>query len=271
MPSAIEEASAHLVAVARCPIVADCLTGRTPDHPCARLVLAQWPREVAVETRADAWQRWHQLPEPWMGHLRTAPLLFVASNPGLGGKGIPRNGLDGRAREHLTTWERDDEEIIRRAINGFEAADLSASPYWRDTHDRAVEAFNEDVAPGFDYALTEVVRCKSPGESQAVTSARGVCSRSYLHATIVLSGARVILGMGVHARTALTRILQLEDRRANYHETLIGPRRFIIAMLPHPNSRLAPDEKTLGHAVTPEQQETIRRTLASGRPRPARA
>src|SRR4051812_48672012 len=79
----VAEATDHLVSVARCPIVADCLTGRTPDHPCAKLVLSQWPAEVSQEDRAEAWRRWHQLPEPWAGHLREARLLFVASNPGL--------------------------------------------------------------------------------------------------------------------------------------------------------------------------------------------
>lgn len=258
----VADATDHLIGVARCPIVADCLTGRTPDHPCAKLVLSQWPEDIPADARAAAWGRWHQLPEPWLGRLRDARLLFVASNPGLGGRSIPRERLSGRASDHLTTWEQDDGEIARRSVSGFENAALAEVPFWRDTYKLAKEAFAEDVVPGRDYALTEAVRCKSRGETHAVTSARGVCSRNYLHTTIVLSGARVILGLGSHARIALTRTLQLEDNgKLNYHETVIGPRRFTIALLPHPNSRLPLERKTLTYALTPEQKDTIRQVL----------
>jgi len=243
------EAVDHLISVARCPIMVDCLTGRTPDHPCADLVLSQWPKEVPVEARAQAWPRWHQLPEPWAGHLRTAPLLFVASNPGYAGKPIPVDGLDGRASDHITTWERDDSEITRRRITALGDAALNAVPYWRDTHPRAVEAFGREVNPGVDYALTEAARCKSKDETVGVASARNVCARNYLHATILLSGARVVLGMGVHAREALGRVLKpLDDGKTdNFFETVIGPRRFLVGLLPHPGAHIPIEKKTLAY------------------------
>jgi uracil-DNA glycosylase len=98
----------------------------------------------------------------------------------------------------------------------------------------------------------------SPSESDAVTSARGLCSRNYLRATIVLSGARVILGMGTHARIALIRVLPLESDNGAYYETVIGPRRLVVAFLPHPNSRRPETEKTLQYNLTTQQLESIR-------------
>jgi uracil-DNA glycosylase len=256
----VAEATDHLISVARCPIVADCLAGRAVGHPCENLVLSQWPENVSSEQRAEAWPRWHQLPEPWLGHLRTARLLFVASNPGHGGT-IPADRLAGHASEKWTTWERDDAEIISRSITFSFDNDV---PYWRETRKRAVEVFGDGVRPGIDYALTEAVRCKSPGETEAVGSARGVCSRNYLRATILLSGARVVLGMGSHARIALTKVVPLDDGDGNYHETVVGERQFVVGFLPHPNARIPDDQKTLASNFDGEQLRQIRTMIACG-------
>ncbi len=264
-PERVTEATDHLLSVARCPIVADCLAGRSPGHPCEELVLSQWPRDVSVEERAEAWPRWHQLPEPWAGHLREARLLFVASNPGLRRK-IIRENLASSAPEHITTWERDDTEIIRRSVTALDDVDIEGVPYWRRTHELAIEVLGPDARPGVDYALTEAIRCKSPGETSALDSARRVCSRNYLRATILFSGAHVILGMGKHARIALARMLPLEHERErereNFYETVIGPRRYIVAMLPHPTAPIAAKKKTLEYNLECAQIQRIRDTLS---------
>src|SRR5207247_2634075 len=64
-------ADALLVLIARCPNVPRARLER--DHPCKRLVLSQ----PVVPDR-------FQVPEPWSGELRRAPVLFVSSNPGFG-------------------------------------------------------------------------------------------------------------------------------------------------------------------------------------------
>ena len=58
-----ERAREHLLAVARCPIVAKCLNEADPRHECARVVLSQWDGRT-VDERRKHWHRFHQLPTP---------------------------------------------------------------------------------------------------------------------------------------------------------------------------------------------------------------
>jgi hypothetical protein len=63
-----------LLKIARCKICVGCKTGRErPTHPCQRVVGVQ--AGVPLEE--------HHLPEPWSGHLASAPILFVSSNPSI--------------------------------------------------------------------------------------------------------------------------------------------------------------------------------------------
>jgi hypothetical protein len=63
--------------VSRCPNVRLCLETAQP-HPCRTIVEYQ-RRERGVESYAD-----FQVPEPWVGEIDAAPILFVASNPSIG-------------------------------------------------------------------------------------------------------------------------------------------------------------------------------------------
>src|SRR5256885_16253549 len=77
-----------LTTIARCPVVKTCLTDPSPTHTCSQIVLYQWP-EVPFEQRLERWRSEHHVPEPWVGHLETAPLLFLSSNPSLAGRRKP--------------------------------------------------------------------------------------------------------------------------------------------------------------------------------------
>jgi hypothetical protein len=74
---------AHFKQIARCPVMVKCLSSRDPSSPCASVVLWQWQRltNLAPDDRIRHWKDWHQLPEPWAGHLDQARILFVSSNP----------------------------------------------------------------------------------------------------------------------------------------------------------------------------------------------
>src|SRR5690606_19539297 len=57
----------------RCPVASECLSSPGRQHPCSNIVGSQ----DAVPDGA------FQVPEPWSGHLSTAPILFVSSNPSI--------------------------------------------------------------------------------------------------------------------------------------------------------------------------------------------
>jgi hypothetical protein len=120
----------HLLAVARCPIVEECLEAAEPAHPCAKLVLTQWDGVPAGE-RIATWRSRHELPEPWRGRIELAPILFVSSNPSIsrhhGALQLDRKD-DPRVLEHASLrraghpkWDWQDEEI----------ADHWTGPRWR--------------------------------------------------------------------------------------------------------------------------------------------
>lgn len=84
-------------------------------HPCAAVALAQWD-ELPPKDGQKRWRRVHQVPEPWAGHLREAQLLFVSSNPSIGGK-IGRNP---NAPAPGLIWNDADETIIERYEDAFD-------------------------------------------------------------------------------------------------------------------------------------------------------
>jgi len=78
-------------------------------------------------------------------------------------------------------------------------------PYWIAIRARAAELLEKQtsqVVAGTDYALTEVVRCKSQGE-EGVAEARATCVREYLEPTLAASAASVIVVLGAQAKRAV--------------------------------------------------------------------
>ena len=107
----------QLLAIARCPVMAECLDREHSIHPCTAIARFQWDSIDAV-TRIARWREAHQLPEPWVGRLAEAPILFVSSNPSIRGQ-ITAEGLAAPTRDGLT-WDAPDDEIVDRFENAFD-------------------------------------------------------------------------------------------------------------------------------------------------------
>lgn len=148
-----------LIKIARCPEMTRSLESPAPNHPCSTVVTAQG------RSRAD-----YHLPEPWSGQIETAPILFVGSNPSF------------NPAEHFPNAAWSNKEIERFFTTRFEHSDQS-SHYWRTVRNIAMDILGRPAVPGTDYALTEIVRCKSVGE-QGVDEAMGACSSRYLAPTL---------------------------------------------------------------------------------------
>src|SRR3954464_8553400 len=71
------EARALFLKIARCQVMVDTLQGEST--PCSKVVLCQTALDPPVPTAA--WRRKHHAPDPWVGHIEEAPLLFLSSNP----------------------------------------------------------------------------------------------------------------------------------------------------------------------------------------------
>lgn len=271
---------AHFKKVARCQVMVDCLSGRDSSSPCASVVLSQWQHLKSLDPtdRVRHWRDWHQLPEPWVGHLEQARILFVSSNPSIGGE-VPRNFRTASAPTGRVTARWKSDKIIRRFERAFDdymddgtrhRGDSRSVRYWVSVKRRAMELLPAgDLRPGVHYALTEVVRCKSRSE-KGVGKAVQECSPRYLKKTLELSPAVVIVSLGAHARRALVGMFEVEAARiegrapsgwigAGVTRINVAGADRLLAFLPHPNARGAP--KSFAKNLKPHQLRRLQNQL----------
>jgi hypothetical protein len=209
-----------LIKIAGCGNVERCLTSRDRSHPCSEVVLEQWPTN-SFEERVGLWPERHQLPEPWLGHLESAPILFVSSNPSLS---MPSEGYTrANANDRHVTASWSDEQIDASYTTAFETAikdgvrmlkrDGTVGPvvrYWQAVCEQAEMILGREPIPGQDYALTEAVHCKSASE-RGVGSALDTCADLYLRDVLALSPARLVVIVGRPSRMAFRRLFAYAD------------------------------------------------------------
>jgi hypothetical protein len=73
-----------------------------------------------------------------------------------------------------------------------------------------VELLGNDVCPGIDYVMSEVVHCKSHKEI-GVKEALPECGKRYLKRVVTQSGARVVVGFGKFAADAVHQVFDIPD------------------------------------------------------------
>lgn len=214
--------------ITQCPIAHAIRTGNSAvSSPCREIVTVQ----TGVE---------FQVPEPWSGQIDTAPILFISSNPSIDeyedypdaswessrtadffdnrfapASGWVKDGLYPRQRDG--SWRRD---WIR---------------FWASARGRASEILERQAEPGIDFALTEVVHCKSRAE-RGVKDALDACSKRYLERVVFASAAKVLIVYGKHAEEAI--LHRFGSRMTSYGsglgDAVIGETSRTLVFLPHP-------------------------------------
>jgi uracil-DNA glycosylase len=236
-----------LLGIARCAVV----ESATIDigHPCHQVIGFQ----RAAFGDDHVWQP----PTPWVGHLDMAPILFIGSNPSIGG------------HESYPTVDSSDEDLIEFFDNAFEGSQIQGGirarmangnwgrpvATWAGVRRRAEELLERRPQPGIDYALTEIVKCRSQRET-GVSEARDTCADFYLERTIACSPAKVLVGLGAQVRLWLVNRWELSDGPVAMVE--IGGRSRRVAFLPHPTARVPRSFA----AVMPGHLPELRRALA---------
>lgn len=229
--------------IAHCPNILQCFTSQD-SNACCKIISTQHSSTLDQ----------HQVPEPWNGDIEHAPILFLGPNP----------AIDKDEVFPLWSWQGE-------AIEDFFAHRLEHGTYtllqngsrkhvtfWTSVHKRAQELLGDDVHGGVDYALTEVVHCKSKTEKDIKKKTLDECVKRYLQPVLELSGAKVIVVLGSKARKAveneLKNELKNEFRLSNgraFGPLQSGEHQRYIAFLPHPNAHESRtfekclDEKTL--------------------------
>ena len=148
--------------ITRCPLIQVWFTSPQSPNPCAKVIAFQ---HLIHPESLDQ----HQVPEPWSGNIQQAPILFLSSNPSIDGKeeyplwSCPDQRIDdffvNRFGGGRKQWIEDGIRSLRRDGSRVRVH------YWIEVRQRARELLERDVLPGSDYALTEVVHCKSLNEA----------------------------------------------------------------------------------------------------------
>ena len=228
-----ERAVQLLERISHCPSVDDARGSTT--HPCSRVVALQAvpPDEF-------------QVPEPWAGRIDVARLLFVSSNPSISGA-EPYPRWSAPAAERSTFFMdrfgpgpgqvRDGVYMpLRQPRDDGLTHSAKRGTFWNVCKLNAAWIYGRPVTAGIDYALTEVVHCKSHKEA-GVTRARNHCADMWLNQVLEASPATVVVVLGDQAHRAFTHIgvdpLEFWWPR----ETYIAGRSRLLLRAPHPTGR----------------------------------
>lgn len=248
-----------LMEIYNCPIAASIRAGQPgPRQKCEKIVLAQTGMIF-------------QPPEPWSGQIDKAPILFLSSNPSISEEEMYPN----------PSWET--ERITEFFQNRFDSpsgwvdshlcalkrdgARTGWVRYWAAARARVSELLGKpkaEIKVGVDFALTEVVHCKSRGQ-EGVFEALDFCSESFLDRVLSMSAAHVIVVYGDHAKRAVHGRYGFGITRQSWPEQLaqfhIGGRSRVLVFLPAPNARKVP--KTLIANIESEGISIVRSYLES--------
>ena len=199
--------------ICSCPLVTNSL--KDGKHPCSKIVKLQ-----AGDTSSNSDR---QRPEPWMGNLGQSKILFISSNPSINDEVIP-------FRENFPTYQWDEElsasffttrvgqhvtfnhptlpNFITRSMDGQYRNGLKrplVPQYtWKKIHERAKELLGDVADPSRNYALTEVVHCKSRNE-EGVKEAGPVCIDMWMDRILKESPARILVIVGGKVRDAFAK------------------------------------------------------------------
>jgi len=218
--------------IASCASVSEALL--STSHPCSKVVREQ-DKLISVEIK-------RQRPEPWFGNLEQAKLLFVSSNPSINEDPYPLG-------EVFPTYEWSEDEsasfFVNRCNQAMEPPYVTFAnskhpnfltlchdgeyrsgvstpkrpqPTWNNTHKRAVELLGAEANPHSNYAITEIVHCKSKN-AKGVEEASSFCVEKWMNSTISASPAKVIILLGSNVRDFYAkRILKADDEfGSNYN------------------------------------------------------
>lgn len=233
--------------IAYCKNVALCQHG-DGSHPYAKIIRSQHVPDNDF-----------QLPEPWRGQIDKARLLFLGSNPSIGDD---RYAL--QSSPETQVWESQHLAFGGGSrpyvIDGIRTTTAAGSPdrvvrYWSSIRARARELIPGAVA-GEDYAISEIIHCKSKGE-EGVAQAAETCFAMHMSAVFSLAAAKVVIVLGKVAKEVL---IGGVPAPSDPRQLELGGRKRMVLFLPHPNARGV--KKTLAAHYASPDLEAVKELVA---------
>ena len=198
------------------------------------------------------------LPEPWNGDIANAKLLFLSINPGYTKDELyPRMGNE--------WWKDENGELSIDKINDFFTNRFSSTyeyvrtengrkvsikmedgtykklrrPFWGAIHKIASLILNSDVQLGKDYALTEIVHCKTRRENNLDKRCYLMCMSLWLRRILdVAQNVERIVVIGSMPRILISQFVEpnlIDPERYKWYECSVpSGRKFSWLFIDHP-------------------------------------
>lgn len=174
-------------------------------HPCCDIIKSQNQQNLKD----------FQIPEPWAGYINKAPLLFLGSNPSIDKKNnedypIYKN-ISCNSVNNSSQFKRKDGTIVElldfynERLNDLDKGTKRWARYILNGVKNAAEYLydgDSKIVHGCDYALSEVVHCKSENQT-GVEKALDECSTKYLERILQISPAKVVVVFGKKAKDVI--------------------------------------------------------------------
>jgi len=235
----IEAVRRTFESIARCPNIQACYAGH--GLPCRTIVQYQ------IQEHGAGTYSHFQVPEPWVGRIDVASVLFVSSNPSIG-KDEHACGATSNQEiwdsHHFAFGGDGHRAYIKDGIYTTDASGqtIKAVRYWSWARRRAMELLPSPI-PGTGYAMTEVVHCKSTDEI-GVAEAAQTCIERHFENVMSVAAARVVVAVGAFAQR---KIFGGQAPNQPVEMTLGGRSRLVVG-LSHPSG--FGDGKTLTKRYT---------------------
>ena len=210
------------------------------------------------------------MPEPWQGHIETAPILFISMNPGYGSNEVfptpswsDEKTIDffERRFDPAAGWTRfRPGNLIDLRLNdtsGREFFRNRSVPHWRYINTCATELLGREPVFGRDIAMTMAVHCKSSCGDVAKPAMRK-CALKWLNQTMEHSTASIIVLLGNDARDACARMWGFDKRRRVHFDVCTPKQERAAVLLPHPAAR---NRGKFEDYVTPKELQSLRALL----------
>ena len=243
--------------ISYCEIARGLVDKPVAGHPCSKIVATQ---------HVHNWNAF-QVPEPWSGHLTESPILFLSSNPSISvAETYPTGSC---APSEVTSFfeVRFDGKWVNKKNQSLNADGSYGPvvPYWSCIRNRAAELLGREAVPGVDYAISEIVHCKSIRED-GVLSALKTCASRYLPRLLQFSSALVVVIVGGKAlgywnSLELPSVPHVPERDGTPLVMAFGRER-VFLYLPHP---AGPKKKCFVDWVRKEKLNEVQELIASQR------
>ncbi len=207
------------------------------------------------------------MPEPWSGRIETAPILFLSSNPSITGVELAptQSWSDDEILDfYASRFDEDREQPwITGGVRNLQKNGTyrkHAVQFWAAVRGRAAELLEcskEEVRPGDDYALSEVVHCCSQQEA-GVWEALKECTERYFEPLLRVAAATAIVCLGAHCERMVRQRLAVEGG-ALAGPIEVGGRARYFVFLPHPNTF---KPKTFEKCLTESELRSLRAFVA---------